>query len=57
VLTPTKTAQKELGLIILGGALIANDAYLPLANEIMQNSDYSYFVGIPKFLIDAPNPI
>ena len=57
VLKPMNTTQSEIAMVFIQGADIAPEQYVPLAQAIQTSSQYSLWVGIPKFSLGTPNPL
>ena len=57
ILKPIKQNAEEVGLVLIQGAQIPPDRYIPLAEKIQSASNYSLWVGIPDFAFDVPEPI
>ena len=57
VLQPIKQAGEHVGLVLIQGAEILPNQYIPLAKEIQNASNYTMWIGIPKFTLDIPEPV
>ena len=57
VLKPLNTTQSEVAMVFIQGAGIDPEQYVPLAQAIQTSSQYSLWVGIPKFSLDTPDPL
>ena len=57
VLKPLNATGPEVAMVFIEGADIAPEQYVPLARAIQNSSNYSLWVGIPKFSFDTPNPL
>lgn len=60
IIAPKTTTGKQVGIMMLSGAAIANTAYQPML-ETMQESaatrGISLFVGVPWYAGNTPNPV
>lgn len=57
VLAPMKSNGPEACLIIIQGADIPNEAYVPLAKELQFQSPMNLWIGIPHFPMDYAEPL
>lgn len=57
VLKPTKQASEQIGLVLIQGAQIDPDKYLPLLKQVQNASKYEVWVGAPAFLANMPEPL
>lgn len=56
---PTKAGAQDdqIGVVMIQGAQITPDKYVPLINMLQNISKYSLWVGIPEFPLDTPEPV
>ena len=58
VLKPLKkSSTAEIGVVVIQGAQITPDKYLPLISKLQNVSTYSLWVGVPEFPLDTPEPL
>ena len=57
ILKPTKTTGEEIAFVLVQGAQIKPDQYVPLARAIQDACSESLWVGIPEFLADIAEPL
>jgi hypothetical protein len=57
ILKPIKTAGEEISFIMIQGAQIKPDQYVPLAKAIQAAVDRPLWIGIPEFLGDIAEPL
>ena len=57
ILKPVKTGPQEIVLIMIQGAYVKPDQYVPLAAAIQANSVYTLWVGIPELPLDLAQPL
>ena len=51
-----KSGMKEVGLVLIQGAQIEPQQYLPLMQEAQNASPFAVWVGIPDYPFDFPEP-
>lgn len=56
IVKPTKQGTEQIGVVIIQGAQITPDKYLPLINHLQNSSRYSIWAGVPEFPLDVPEP-
>lgn len=57
IMKPSKSGAQEIGVVVIQGAQITPDKYVPLINQLQKVSKYSVWVGIPEFPMDIPEPL
>lgn len=59
VLKPLKSnaTAEQVGVVVIQGAQITPDKYLPLIKQLQNISKYSLWVGVPEFPLDTPEPL
>ena len=57
VVKPSKKAPDEVGLVLIQGAQISPDKYLPLIQQIQNASKFAVWAGAPAFLTNIPEPL
>ena len=57
VLAPMKSNGPEACLIMIQGADIPNEAYVPLAKELQLQSPMNLWIGIPHVPMDYAEPL
>lgn len=57
VMKPANTTGTQIGVVVIQGAQITPDKYVPLINVLQNISKYSLWVGIPEFPLDIPEPV
>ena len=57
ILKPIKEDKGDVGLVMIQGAEIKPDQYIPLMKYIQQSSNYSLWVGIPEYPSDTVEPL
>ena len=56
ILKPPIPSKEQIGFILIQGAQITPEMYIPLATTLQNMSSYSVWVGIPDFALDVPEP-
>lgn len=56
ILKPSKGGLEEIGVVVIQGAQITPESYLPLISQLQNVSKYSVWVGIPQFPLNTPEP-
>lgn len=57
IMKPSKEGIQEIGVVVIQGASITPNKYIPLIQQLQNISKYSIWVGIPEFLLDTPEPL
>ena len=57
ILKPIKKGSQEVALVVIQGAYIKPDQYKPLAAAIQAASEFTLWIGIPKFPMDLAEPL
>lgn len=57
IMKPTKEGIADIGVVVIQGAQITPDKYVPLIEKLQNSSKYSIWVGIPEFPLDTPEPL
>ena len=57
VLKPSNLTETQIGVVVIQGAQITPDKYVPLINVLQNVSNYAIWVGIPEFPLDMPEPL
>lgn len=57
VVKPTKQGTDQIGVVLIQGAQIGADKYLPLIKQIQNVSKYAVWAGAPAFLGNIPEPL
>ena len=57
IIKPSTLGASEIGLVVIQGAEISTDKYVPLVEKLQNISKYSIWVGIPEFLVNIPDPL
>ncbi len=56
VVKPTKQGAQDVGVVVVQGAQITPDKYLPLTQKLQKASNYTIWVGIPEYPLDITEP-
>ena len=54
---PAKQAPDQVGVVLIQGAQIGPDKYLPLIKQIQNASKFAVWVGAPAFVGNVPEPL
>ena len=59
IVAPSDTSKTHIGFVVIQGASIPADRYVPLAHSLQEEmkESISVFVGIPSFLLNTPDPL
>ena len=57
ILKPVKTGPQEIALVMIQGAFITPEQYIPLAAAIQSTSVFTLWIGIPELPLDMADPL